>query len=285
MAKLPENIMDLMNSNAYIDSSDPSHANVVAQVASYFQNKYGNSTTDATGRNVTVRKVWIWHAELDDRVCEECESFSEEIYEDRGLIPDIPHHPNCRCWIEEVYMDDDDKTVPDLRKSNIIHRGMAEEGGYVDDPELIDQPTNAGITQPTLDNYNADHPNFHFPDNVKELTGEQAEQIYGEDYYDERRIGDIDNDRIANAVYDMGVMSNFKNVMKMVQETINEATDNKVSVDGIIGDETINALNNITDDNVDDFMDTLKANRLEYLQGLDTWDKYGNGWSARTNRY
>ncbi len=285
MAKLPDNIMELMQSDTYNNSSDPDHAGVAAQVAKYFKEKYGNSTIDATGRNVTVRKVWIWHAELDDRTCEECESFSEEIYENESDIPEHPHHPNCRCWIEEVYMDDSDNPIPDSRKSNIIHRGMAEEGGYVDDPKLIDQPTNAGITQPTLDNYNADHPNFHFPDNVKELTGEQAAQIYGEDYYDERRIGDIDNDRIANAVYDMGVMSNFNNVVKMVQETINEATDDTVSVDGVIGDETLNALNNIPDDKIDDFIKALKENRLEYLQGLDTWDEYGRGWTARTNRY
>lgn len=285
MAKLPDNIMSLMQSDAYTNSNDPDHASVAAQVAKYFQDKYGNSTTDATGRNVAIRKVWVWHAEVDDRVCEECESFSEEIYEDQESIPNIPHHPNCRCWIEEIYMDDDNQPIPNSRKSDIIHRTMAEEGGYVDDPKLIDQPTNAGITPATLDTYDADHPNFHFPDNLEELTGEQAEQIYGEDYYDERLIGDIDNDRIANAVFDMGVMSNFNNVMKMVQETINQATDDKVSVDGIIGDETLNALNNIPDDKVDDFMETLKENRLEYLQDLDTWDKYGRGWSARTNRY
>ena len=285
MAKLPDNIINLMQSDAYNDSNNPDHASVSAQVAKYFQDKYGNSTTDATGRNVIIRKVWIWHAELDDRVCEECESFSDEIYEDEESIPNIPHHPNCRCWIEEVCVDNNNQPIPDSRKLDIIHRTMAEEGGYVDKPELIDQPTNSGITQPALDNYNADHPNFHFPDNLKELTGEQAEQIYNEDYYDERQIGDINNERIAAAVFDMGVMSFFNNAMKTVQETINEVMDDNIVVDGLIGQETIGALNNIPDDKVDDFMDALKENRLEYLRGLDTWDKYGEGWTNRTNRY
>lgn len=72
---------------------------------------------------------------------------------------------------------------------------------------------------------------------------------------------------------------------KLVQETINEATNDKVSVDGIIGDETLKVLNNIPDDKVDDFMDALKEKRLEYLQGLDTWDEYGRGWTKRTNKY
>ena len=52
---------------------------------------------------------------------------------------------------------------------------------------------------------------------MKDLSPEQARQIYGEDYYNERRIGDIENERIANAIFDMGVMSNFNNVGKIVQ--------------------------------------------------------------------
>ena len=49
--------------------------------------------------------------------------------------------------------------------------------------------------------------------------------------------------------------------------------------------KTNSILNNITDDKVDDFMQDLKENRIEYLQGLSGWDKYGNGWTSRTNRY
>ena len=29
----------------------------------------------------------------------------------------------------------------------------------------------------------------------------------------------------------------------------------------------------------------IKENRIEYLQGLSGWDKYGDGWTSRTNRY
>ena len=171
------------------------------------------------------------------------------------------------------------------RKHKIIHKTMAEEGGYVDNPKLIDQPTNSGITQPTLDKYNADHPDFNFPNNVKNLTGEQARQIYGEDYYDERRICDIENERIANAVFDMGVMSNFNNVGKIVQETLNDSMNANLKIDGKIGSNTINALNSIPDSKIDDFMKTLKEKRIKYLRGLSGYKRYGKGWTNRTNRY
>jgi len=177
-------------------------------------------------------------------------------------------------------------TIKDFeRKRRIILTGMANEGGYVDNPKLIDQPTNSGITQPTLDKYNSDHPDFNFPKYVKFLTGDQVQQIYGEDYYDERRIGDIKNERIAMALFDMGVMSNFNNVVLIVQKTLNESMGKNLKLDGIIGNNTINAMNNIPDNKIDDFMKDLKENRIEYLHGLSGWIKYGTGWANRTNRY
>ena len=97
MAKLPDDIMELMQSDAYTNSNDPDHASVAAQVAKYFQDKYGKSTTDATGRNVAIRKVLVWHAELDDRTCEECENFSEEIYENESDIPEHPQIGRASC--------------------------------------------------------------------------------------------------------------------------------------------------------------------------------------------
>ncbi|MCQ2581340.1 MAG: hypothetical protein MJ164_04210 [Alphaproteobacteria bacterium] len=285
MNKIPDNILNLMQSNAYVNSNNPEHQNVAKKIQDYFENKYANSTIDATGRNVTIRKAWRWHAIIDNKTCEDCASFADTIYENEEDIPSRPHHPNCRCWIEEIDLDDNNNQIVDSRKQNIIHQTMVNEGGYADNPKFIDQPTNSGITQPTLDKYNADHPEFNFPNNVKDLTGEQAQQIYAEDYYDERRIGDIENGRIANAIFDMGVMSNFNNVGKIVQETLNNSIGTNLKIDSKIGNNTIDALNNIPDNKIDDFMQHLKANRIEYLQGLPGWTKYGSGWTNRTNKY
>lgn len=166
-----------------------------------------------------------------------------------------------------------------------IRKTMAEEGGYIDNPNRIDQPTNSGITQPTLNTYNQRHPEAVFPDNVRELTGQQAEQIYTELYYNDRNIVDINNPRIAHAIFDMGVMSNYSNVGKMVQNTINETQGTNLAVDGNIGARTIQALNNIPANQVERFMETLIEKRIEYLQSLAGWDRYGRSWESRTNRY
>ena len=173
----------------------------------------------------------------------------------------------------------------DQIREESIRKTMAEEGGYIDNPNRIDQPTNSGITQPTLNKYNQRHPEAGFPENVRELTGLQAEQIYTELYYNDRNIGDINNPRIAHAIFDMGVMSNYSNVGRTVQNTINETQGTNLAIDGDIGAQTIQALNNIPENQVDRFMEVLIENRIEYLKNLADWDRYGRGWAARTNRY
>ena len=159
------------------------------------------------------------------------------------------------------------------------------EGGYIDNPKRIDQPTNSGITEPTLKQYNQMHPDLHFPRTVKNLTSDQIDKIYHELFFQNRKIHEIKNHRIAYAIYDMGVMSNFKNVIKIVQSALNEFMTTHITVDGILGRETVCALNNISPDNIDVFMDKLKSRRLHYLAGLKDWPKYGRGWTSRTNKY
>lgn len=264
-------------------------------------------------------KIWRWHSEGTDGTCDECAALDETIFFNESDIPELPAHPNCRCWVEEIEIDEKgnvlrrsqfagnrpaDTTRSDEHNQNTqkanhmspeknndqireesIRKTMAEEGGYIDNPNRIDQPTNSGITQPTLNKYNQRHPEAGFPENVRELTGLQAEQIYTELYYNDRNIGDINNPRIAHAIFDMGVMSNYSNVGRTVQNTINETQGTNLAIDGNIGAQTIQALNNIPENQVDRFMEVLIENRIEYLKNLADWDRYGRGWAARTNRY
>jgi len=285
MSNLPKSISDLMKSNAYNNSANPKHKSASQKLLDYFREKYPVSMDDGTGRQSNIRKIWVWHTELDKKTCAICESLSGQIYENEEDIPTNPHHENCRCWIEEILADNSNNKVSDEIADRIINNTMREEGGYVDNPNLIDQPTKIGITKESLDNYNKDHSYFNFPSNVEAITLEQAKQIYKEDYYDERRIGEIENERIAGAVFDMGVMSKFSNVGKIVQNTLNESQNSGLKTDGVVGNKTIDALNNIPESGIERFMNSLKENRLNYLQNLPDWEKYKKGWTNRTNRY
>ena len=58
-----------------------------------------------------AKKIWIWHSEDDERICDDCASHDGEVFEDKDDIPGIPVHPNCRCWVEEVKLDDNGKPI------------------------------------------------------------------------------------------------------------------------------------------------------------------------------
>lgn len=171
------------------------------------------------------------------------------------------------------------------RFDRLIGRSFASEGGYEDDPLRIDQPTNMGITQPTLDRYNAEHPRAGFPLALRDLCHGQARAIYYEYYYAARRIWLIADDRIAFAVMDIGIMSGPDAVGRTVQKSLCDI-GRRVVVDGVIGADTRNELNSLSETEKRDFMERFKLNRLAYLRTLgEKWEKYGKGWTTRTMAY
>ena len=54
----------------------------------------------------TNQKIWVWHSEDDERICDDCAEYDGNIFEDPDDIPYVPLHPNCRCWVEEIELDD-----------------------------------------------------------------------------------------------------------------------------------------------------------------------------------
>ena len=70
-----------------------------------------NIPDDDDEEHTEAKKIWIWHSEDDERICDDCASHNGEVFEDKNDIPDVPIHPNCRCWVEEQELDDNNKTV------------------------------------------------------------------------------------------------------------------------------------------------------------------------------
>ena len=66
-----------------------------------------------------AKKIWVWHSEDDERICDDCASHDGEVFENKDDIPDIPVHPNCRCWIEEQELDDNGKPI-----SSKVYKGQ-----------------------------------------------------------------------------------------------------------------------------------------------------------------
>lgn len=160
------------------------------------------------------------------------------------------------------------------------------EGGYTDGKnQVCDEPTNMGIKQSTLDNYAAGHPAKGLPSDVKYLKPSQAKEIYKDMYWDNTKIPEIKNARIRNAVFDMRVMSGPVIPTKTLQKTLNEQIGTTLPITGYLGNQTINAINFIPENKIDDFMNALIDNRIKSLQQMKNWPTAKNGWTRRTRAY
>lgn len=225
----------------------------------------------------------------------------DKTYRNEDDIPEIPIHPNCRCSITEDEVEPDGRTVSskpynsnkgtkkmtkDEKFEEAYNKLKEPEGKYTDGKNQIrDEPTNMGIKQSTLDNYASKHPGKNLPKDVKNLEPSQAKEIYKAMYWDNTKIPQIENNRVRDAMFDMGVMSGPTNPTKTLQLTLNEQFDTKLPISGYLGDQTIKAINSIPKNKIDHFMNALIENRMQSLQGMRNWPTAKNGWTKRTRAY
>lgn len=177
-------------------------------------------------------------------------------------------------------------TINDTNFDMAYEKLAEREGGYTDGTDQIDdEATNMGITQTTLTNYSAKHPESNMPSDVKHLTPNQAREIYKSEYWDNTNIPQINNPRIRNAMFDMNVMSGPTIPAKTIQRTLNEQMNANLPETGYLGKQTITALNAIPDNKINDFMKSLIGNRIKSLQTMSNWPTAKSGWTRRTKSY
>ena len=92
--------------------------------------------------------------------------------------------------------------------NKFVKEVFESEGGYAD-AKKIDQPTNMGIIQSTLNSFRRNYPETakkqKFPTNVKNLNREQAKLIYKKLYFEHYKIADYFNESIGVLIFDMYV--------------------------------------------------------------------------------
>ena len=82
-------------------------------------------------------KIWIWHSEHGENTCDDCVGNDGTVYENKEGIPDIPVHPNCRCWVEEIELDKNGKKI-----DSKVYKGQKPENKSERQPDnRISQPT------------------------------------------------------------------------------------------------------------------------------------------------
>ncbi len=158
-------------------------------------------------------------------------------------------------------------------RKSIDHVGISE-GGYVNDPVDPGGETNWGISDRRDGRMDgkADLDADGIGDvRMRDLTKEQADKIYKRDYWDA-----VSGDKLPAGLdlvaFDAAVNSGVARGAKWVQRALG------VKQDGRIGPATLAAAKEA---DVDQAIRDACMYRLLFLQGLKTWWKYKNGWTAR----
>ncbi len=113
-----------------------------------------------------------------------------------------------------------------------IVKTLAREGGakYTDDPNDPGGATKYGISQRA-------YPNI----DIKNLTEQQAREIYKRDYWDRIRGDEIEDQLIAENIFDTAVNMGVRTASRLAQL----AADIDI-VDGIIGSKSLEKLNAVS---------------------------------------
>lgn len=121
---------------------------------------------------------------------------------------------------------------------DIAHEIVGREGGYVNDPDDPGGATNFGVTIHTMRALGLDLDRDGDVDvqDVKGLTQKKAVDIFLEHYFERPRINDLP-EALHATVFDMQVNAGA-NAVKILQRLLRRM-GHKVSVDGVIGPQTI----------------------------------------------
>jgi lysozyme family protein len=142
------------------------------------------------------------------------------------------------------------------------------EGGYVDHPADPGGATNHGITLATLSAYSGRPVT---KDELRELTADEAAEIYRSRYWDKARCDDLPAG-IDYAVFDAAVHSGPGCAVRMLQNALG------VAPDGIVGPMTSAAARRSDPRAV---IAAICDGRLSMMRRLPGWAVFGRGWSRR----
>ena len=147
----------------------------------------------------------------------------------------------------------------------IIEKVLENEGGYVNDPKDLGGETKYGITK------------RFYPDiDIKNLTINQAKDIYKSDYWDKNKVESLPQN-LWHIYFDMCVNMGKRTAVKVLQRAaVNKGRD--IEVDGGLGPMTIGALKGGE-------LDRVRAFRVKYYVDLITarpeQEKFYLGWFRR----
>lgn len=110
----------------------------------------------------------------------------------------------------------------DKRFNRFAKELLHEEGGYATKKD-VDQETHYGVINSTLKSFKEAYPEhaIDMPNKLKDLTKENAKTIMRVGFYDQYKIGEIENDLIAEMILDITYNHSYKTMRSFVKDGLN----------------------------------------------------------------
>lgn len=161
---------------------------------------------------------------------------------------------------------------------------ITTEGGYVNDPQDPGGETYKGIARKVWSKWSGwqtidmlKH-QIGFPQTIEKdvILQKEVEDFYMIEFWDRMHLDAITSQEIANSIFDFGVNAGIGTSATLAQLVV------EVTTDGIIGNNTIAAINNF---NVDHFIAAFTvakiARYVTIVKKRPTSRKYFYGWILR----
>lgn len=145
---------------------------------------------------------------------------------------------------------------------------LKHEGGFVNHPRDPGGATNKGVTLQTFRRFFGASKTV---DDLRAITTEQLAHVYRSGYWDKCCCGQLPSG-VDYAVFDLAVNSGPGRAAKFVQAAVGATQD------GVIGPNTL-AL--VDSQDAVELINAICHRRLNFLQGLSTFDVFGKGWTKR----
>ncbi|MBW8308077.1 MAG: hypothetical protein K0M45_00285 [Candidatus Paracaedibacteraceae bacterium] len=165
---------------------------------------------------------------------------------------------------------------------------LENEGGYIVHPNDPGGATNFGISLRFLRaiGLDIDQDGDIDADDIKSLNGASSSEIYKKYFWEAAGYSMINNQVIATKVFDLAVNMGAFRANKILQQSASIAlASNKIAIDGIIGPQTIQALNSINSELLEDLICQAAAHYYSELANKNP--KLGiflTGWLKRANK-
>jgi len=174
-----------------------------------------------------------------------------------------------------------DKTVWDRAASHVLK----VEGGYVDDKNDSGGPTNWGISLRFVKtsglDMDIDGDGDIDADDMKQLTQNQAIEVYKEHFWTKQKYFMIEKAEIAIKCFDMAVNMGPRQANKLMQRAANDCGENLV-VDGKVGPNTFASVNYVSEGTM---LKAMRERQADFYKQLvkrkPSYKKFLKGWLNR----